>query len=51
MPQWSVDLLIGILSVILGFISGFFVKGYTVRVKQKIKGCNNIQKNEVNNGK
>ena len=51
MPDWSVNLIIGLVSSILGFISGFFVKGSVVKVKQNAKG-KNIEQNigEIKNG-
>lgn len=48
MPDWLVNLLIGIFSALLGFVGGFFTKTVSVKIKQKAKGNNNIQKNEVN---
>ena len=50
MPDWAVDLIIGLAGTILGFIGGFFAK--SIVAKQKIKGNNNSQRiGDINNGK
>lgn len=60
MADWLVNLIIGLASVIFGFISGFFVKTYsiknsqkkakTIKTTQKVKGDNNIQQiGDMNN--
>ncbi len=52
MPDWLVNLIIGLASAILGFVSGFITKSYYVKVKQKIKGSNNNQQiGDIDNGK
>lgn len=45
MEDWLVNLIIGLASVILGFVGGFFTnKAITSKNKQKIKkGSNNSQ--------
>lgn len=47
MPEWLVNLLIGLITAVLGFVGGFFAKTYLVKSKQKIIGNNNNQTNEV----
>lgn len=49
MPQWSIDLLIAIISLIAGLLGGFYF--CSIKVKQKTKGNNNTQKVEINYGK
>jgi hypothetical protein len=43
MPDWSVNLIVGVVTAILGFISGFLVKSYQIKIKQKAKGKNITQ--------
>lgn len=47
MPDWAVNLIIGIVTAVLGFISGFFTKSKLTKIrqktKQKINGNNNTQ--------
>ena len=43
MPDWSVNLIVGIVTAILGFISGFLVKSHQIKIKQKAKGNNITQ--------
>ncbi len=43
MPDWLINLIIGLVSVVFGFISGFFTKTYCVKIKQKTRGKNNKQ--------
>lgn len=51
MEDWQVNLIVGILSAILGFIGGFFTKTYQVRNIQKAKGKNiNQTIGEIKNG-
>ncbi len=42
MPDWLVNLIVGIFSVLLGFIGGFFAKTQQIKIKQKSKGNKNI---------
>ena len=35
MPDWLVNLTVGILSALLGFIGGFFTKSQQIKMKQK----------------
>lgn len=52
MADWLVSLIVGIVGAILGFIGGFFTKGYSVKIKQKAKGNNNKQQiGDINNGR
>ncbi len=52
MPDWLVNLIVGIFSALLGFIGGFFAKTQQIKIKQKSKGNKNIQYiGEVKNGK
>lgn len=52
MEEWLVELIIGIFSALLGFISGFFAKSQQIKIKQKSKGDKNIQYiGDVKNGK
>lgn len=52
MPDWVLNLIIGLTGVILGFVGGFFTKTFQVKIKQKIKGNYNSQTiGDVNNGK
>lgn len=45
MPDWCVNLIIGVLSVLLGFVGGFFTKTLMVKFSQKInKKLRQIQK-------
>lgn len=44
MEEWAVNLIVGLASALLGFISGFFTKTFQVKIKQKAKG-NNIKQN------
>lgn len=37
METWLIELIIGILSAILGFIGGFFFKGLQIKQKNKKK--------------
>ena len=51
MPDWLVNLIIGLVSSVLGFIGGFFTKTYSLKIKQKAKGNNNKQQiGDINNG-
>lgn len=47
MPEWTVNLIVGIVTAILGFIGGFFTKSKLIKKKknfnQNIKGNNNTQ--------
>ena len=47
MPDWAVNLIIGIATAVFGFISGFFTKSKLTKIKQKTKqkitGNNNTQ--------
>ena len=50
--EWMVNLIIGLVSAILGFIGGFFTKTYYIKIKQNAKGDNNKQSiGDINNGK
>lgn len=52
MPDWLVNLIIGLASAILGFVSGIITKSYSIKIKQKIKGNDNKQQiGAVDNGK
>ena len=52
MEDWLVNLIIGLASVILGFVGGFFTKTYVIKIKQKAKGnYNNQQIGDINNDK
>lgn len=52
MEEWMVNLIIGLVSAILGFIGGFFTKTYYIKIKQNAKGDNNKQSiGDINNGK
>ena len=52
MEDWLVNLIIGLTSVAFGFVSGFFTKSYSIKIKQKAKGNHNHQQiGEVKNGK
>lgn len=52
MEEWIVNLIIGLVSAILGFIGGFFTKTYYIKIKQNVKGNNNKQSiGDINNGK
>lgn len=51
MPDWLVNLIVGLVSAILGFISGIITKSYSIKVKQKIKGNGNKQQiGDIDNG-
>ncbi len=59
MPDWAVNLIIGIVTAVFGFISGFFTKSKLTKIKQKTKqkitGNNNTQSvnmkfSEMSNG-
>ena len=51
MPDWLVNLIVGLVSAILGFISGIIAKSYSIKVKQKIKGNGNKQQiGDIDNG-
>ena len=47
MPDWAVNLIIGIVTAVFGFISGFFTESKLTKIKQKTKqkitGNNNTQ--------
>ena len=47
MPDWAVNLIIGIVTAVFGFISCFFTKSKLTKIKQKTKqkitGNNNTQ--------
>lgn len=47
MPEWAVNLIVGIVTAILGFIGGFFTKSKLIKEKknfnQNIKCNNNTQ--------
>lgn len=52
MEDWQVNLIVGLVSAILGFIGGILTKTYQVKISQKVKGNNNTQKiGNINNGK
>ena len=52
MADWLVNLIIGLVSAVLGFIGGFFTKTYNLKIKQKAKGNNNKQQiGDLHNGK
>lgn len=52
MPDWLVNLIVGLASAIFGFVSGIITKSYSIKVKQKIKGNSNKQQiGEIDNGK
>lgn len=52
MEDWLVNLIIGLVSTLLGFIGGFLTKTHQVKIKQKAKGDNIHQKiGNINNGK
>ena len=52
MEEWMVNLIIGLVSAILGFIGGFFTKTYYIKIKQNAKADNNKQSiGDINNGK
>lgn len=52
MADWLVNLIIGLASVILGFVSGIVTKSHHIKVKQKVKGNNNKQQvGDIHNGK
>lgn len=52
MPDWAVNLIIGLAGVVLGFVGGFFTKTISFKVHQKSKGNNNKQNVSVKtNGK
>lgn len=44
MPDWAVTLIVGIVTAVLGFVSGFLTKSYMLKIKQKAKGKNINQK-------
>ena len=48
MPDWAVNLIIGLAGAMLGFIGGFFTKSLSFKIKQKSKGSKNQQKVSVN---
>jgi len=51
MPDWLVNLIVGLASAILGFVSGIITKSYSIKVKQKIKGNGNKQQiGDIDNG-
>lgn len=43
MADWIVNLIVGLVSAVLGFIGGFYLKAHIVKIKQKVKGDNNVQ--------
>ena len=45
MPDWAVNLIIGIVTAVLGFISGFITKSKLTKIKQKTKQKINGNKN------
>lgn len=46
------NLIIGLVSAILGFAGGFFTKTYYIKITQNAKGNNNKQSiGDINNGK
>ena len=52
MEEWLINLIMGLISTILGFIGGFFAKTYQIKIKQKAKGNKNVQYiGEIKNGK
>ena len=52
MEDWLVNLIVGLVSAILGFVGGFFTKTYNIKIKQQAKGNNNKQQiGDINNGK
>ena len=51
MEDWLVNLIVALVSSVLGFIGGFFTKTYSLKIKQKAKGNNNKQQiGDINNG-
>ncbi len=51
MADWVVNLIVGGITAVLGFISGFITKTYQIKIKQNAKGNNIIQKIEgIHNG-
>ena len=52
MPDWLVNMIVGLASVIFGFVAGFFTKTVNVKIQQKVKGNNNKQTiGDINNEK
>lgn len=54
MIEIIVNVVIGIVSAVLGFIGGIkYQKTRTIKIEQKIKGNNNVQhlRGDINNGK
>ena len=52
MPDWAVNLTIGLAGALLGFIGGFFTKTISLKIKQKAQGNSNKQSvNVETNGK
>ena len=43
MQDWLVNLIVGLVSALLGFLGGFLTKSYQIKIKQKVKGNNNSQ--------
>ena len=51
MADWVVNLIVGLVSAVLGFFGGFCLKNYLIKIKQKAKGNNNIQiVGDIDNG-
>ena len=54
MPEWAVNLIVGLTTAVLGFIGGFFTKTYQYKSKNenktkiKINGDNNNINNTMN---
>ena len=52
MEEWQVNLIVGLVSAILGFVGGILTKTYQVKITQKSKGNNNKQSiGKISNGK
>lgn len=43
MADWIVNLIVGLVSAVLGFFGGFCLKNHLMKIKQKAKRNNNIQ--------
>ena len=51
MADWVVNLIVGLVSAVLGFFGGFYLKNHLIKIKQKAKGNNNIQiVGDIDNG-
>lgn len=52
MEDWIVNLIVGLVSAIIGFFSGICLEIHLVKIKQKLKGNDNIQiVGGIDNGK